>query len=602
MKSPQNVITHDVIVVGAGLAGTWAAMIASQEGVKDIGVLSKIHPLRSHSGAAQGGIAGALNNVRPVAGTGPRGPLEQIPPGEEPVDSWELHMFDTIKGSDWLGDQDAIEIMVKEAIDIVYEYEHMGCVFSRTKDGRIAQRRFGGHSAPRANFAADWTGHVLLHTAHEQALKNGVKFYSEWYALDLIVEDNVCRGVVALEIQTGKIVMMRAKAVVFGTGGYGRAWRITSNATANTGDGVAIAYRAGVPLMDMEFVQFHPTGLYQHGILMSEACRGEGGYLRNKAGERFMEQYAPDKMELAPRDLVSRSEQTEINEGRGALDDGQAILLDMTHLGREKIMERLPQVRDIALNFAGVDIIDAPVPIQPTAHYSMGGIPTDVNGQVIADNQGTPVVGFYAAGECACVSVHGANRLGTNSLLEASVFGRRAGHAAAEFIKGGASLHPVNGDPATVAQVRLERLMEPVAKGKEENWGKLAKELKSTMTDNCGIFRSDESLQQALRDVKGLQARFTHARVMDRTRRFNTDILGALETENLLAFAEVIVTSALARTESRGAHSRTDYKKRDDEEWLKHTMAHRGADTTPSLSYKDVNIDWEKYPPQERKY
>lgn len=594
-------ITHDVIVVGAGLAGTWAAMIASQEGVSNVGVLSKLHPLRSHSGAAQGGIAAALNNVRPVPGTGPRGPLEQIPPGDELIDSWELHMFDTIKGSDWLGDHDAIEIMVKDAIDIVYEYEHMGCVFSRTPDGRIAQRRFGGHSTPRANYAADWTGHVLLHTIHEQALKHGVTFYSEWVALDLIVEDNVCKGVVAMDIQTGKLFTMRAKAVMFGTGGYGRAWKITSNATANTGDGVAIAYNAGVPLMDMEFVQFHPTGLYQHGILMSEACRGEGGYLRNASGERFMEKYAPDKMELAPRDLVSRSEQTEIDEGRGVGDDGQGVLLDMTHLGREKICERLPQVRDIALNFAGVDIIDAPVPIQPTAHYSMGGIPATVDGQVIADAAGTPVVGFYAAGECACISVHGANRLGTNSLLDASVFGRRAGHAIAEFVKGGAQLRSIEGDPVERSRQRIKRLTSDAPNGKGENWAKIARELKETMMKNAGIFRDEARLKVALQDIKHLQERFVNARVMDKSSRFNTDILGAIETENLLTFSEVIAVSALERTESRGAHSRTDYPKRDDQNWIKHTVAHQSEDG-PVLSYRDVTIDWEKYPPQERKY
>jgi succinate dehydrogenase / fumarate reductase flavoprotein subunit len=600
--SNSEVITHDVIIVGAGLAGSWAAMTASQQGVTNIGVLSKVHPLRSHSGAAQGGIAAALNNVRPVAGTGPRGPLEQIPSGEELVDSWELHMFDTIKGSDWLGDQNAIEIMVKDAIDIVYEYEHMGCVFSRTEDGRIAQRRFGGHSAPRANFAADWTGHVLLHTIHEQAVKNGVKFYAEWYAMELIIEDNICRGLVAMNILTGEIHVMRAKAVMFATGGYGRAWKITSNATANTGDGVAIAYNAGVPLMDMEFVQFHPTGVYGHGILMSEACRGEGGYLTNANGERFMEKYAPDKMELAPRDLVSRSEQTEIDEGRGVGDDGLGIYLDMRHLGREKIMERLPQVREIALNFAGVDIIDEPAPIQPTAHYSMGGIPADVNGQVIADKDNTPVVGFYAGGECSCISVHGANRLGTNSLLDASVFGRRAGKAMADFIKGGAELHPVPADAGTKARARVEHLKSAPEGGKAESWSKIAEELKSEMTLNAGIFRDEEKLTAALARIKTLQGRFKNARVMDTSTRFNTDILGALETEHLLTFAEVIVSSGLARQESRGAHSRTDYPKRDDEKWLKHTMAHKNGDEAPALSYKEVNIDWEKDPPQERKY
>jgi len=591
-------ITHDVIIVGAGLAGSWAAMTASREGVKNIGVISKIHPLRSHSGAAQGGIAAALNNVRPVKDTGPRGPLEQIPPGDEPVDSWELHMFDTIKGSDWLGDQDSIEIMVKEAPSIIYEYEHMGCVFSRTPDGRIAQRRFGGHSAPRANYAADYTGHVLLHTIHEQCLKNGVKFYAEWYCMSLIIEDNVCRGIVAMDVLTGEIYTMRAKAVMFGTGGYGRAFKITSNAYANTGDGVAIAYDAGVPLMDMEFVQFHPTGIYGHGILMSEACRGEGGYLINKDGERFMEKYAPDKMELAPRDLVSRSEQTEIDEGRGIGDDGLGIYLDMRHLGREKIMERLPQVRDIALHFAGVDIIDEPAPIQPTAHYSMGGIPTNADGQVLANAAGDPVVGFYAAGEAACVSVHGANRLGTNSLLEASLFGKRSGRAIAEFVNGGAELQPLIGDPADRQRQRVKGMLE--CEG-DENVEALAQKLKSTMTDKCGIYRTEAKLNEALDTVHDLQERFPQTCVMDKSSRFNTDLLAALETEHLLTFSEVIVAGALARTESRGAHFRTDYPKRDDENWIKHTVAHKTNDG-PALSYKDVYIDWEKYPPQERKY
>jgi succinate dehydrogenase / fumarate reductase flavoprotein subunit len=592
-------LTHDVIIIGAGLAGTWAAMTASKEGVEDVAVISKIHPLRSHSSAAQGGIAAALNNVRPVADTGPRGPLEQIPPGDDPIDSWELHMFDTVKGSDWLGDQDAIEIMVKDAIEIVFEYEHMGCVFSRTPDGRIAQRRFGGHSVPRANYAADWTGHVLLHTIHEQALRHGVRFYSEWYAMDLIVEDNICRGIVAMDILTGEIHTMRAKAVMFATGGYGRAFRITSNAFANTGDGVAIAYSAGVPLMDMEFVQFHPTGVYKHGILMSEACRGEGGYLVNNLGERFMENYAPDRMELAPRDLVSRSEQTEIDEGRGIGADGEGIYLDMRHLGRDKILARVPQVREIGLKFAGVDIIDDPAPIQPTAHYSMGGIPANASGQVIADAEGTPVTGLFAAGECSCISVHGANRLGTNSLLDASVFGRRTGRAMAEFIKGGAELHPVSGDPAGRNREHIERMM---GNGGSESVEQIAQELKSAMTANCGIFRDDGKLQIALKDVRQLQERFQSATIMDKDSRFNTDVLAALETEHLLTFSEVIVVGALARTESRGAHWRTDHPTRDDENWLKHTLAHRDKDGKPVLNYKDVTIDWDRYPPQERKY
>ncbi len=600
----SDVITHDIIIVGAGLAGSWAAMIAARQGIKNIGVLSKVHPLRSHSGAAQGGIAAALGNVRPVAGTGSRGALEQVPMGDDPVDSPELHMFDTIKGSDWLGDQDKIDVLVHDAIDIVYEYEHMGCVFSRTEDGRINQRRFGGHSAPRANFAADYTGHVLLHTVHEQCLKLGVNFYSEWYVLELLVEDGVTYGLIAMNILTGELHTLLGKAVMFATGGYGRAWKITSNATANTGDGVAIAYNAGVPLMDMEFVQFHPTGIYKHGILMSEACRGEGGYLTNAKGERFMENYAPDKMELAPRDLVSRSEQTEIDEGRGVGEDAKGIYLDMTHLGAEKILSRLPQVREIAMNFLGVDIIDAPAKIQPTAHYSMGGIPTDVNGQVIRDATGTPFTGFFAAGECACVSVHGANRLGTNSLLEASVFGRRAGHEMAKFVQSGATIPSVKTHHLTEKQrTRIRNIMDnPHLKGKGGNISSLAEELKWNMTDNCGIFRDDERLAQALKTIQDLQVRFKTAEVMDKSSRFNTDVLMALETDNLLTFSEVIVAGALARTESRGAHSRTDHKKRNDDDWLKHTIAIRNEDGKPDLTYKAVNIDWERYPPQERKY
>ncbi|HNS01590.1 MAG TPA: FAD-dependent oxidoreductase [Anaerolineae bacterium] len=594
-----EIIVHDILIVGAGLAGSWAAMVAAKQGVQDVAVLSKIHPLRSHSGAAQGGIAGALNNVRPVAGGGPDGPLEQIPAGDAPIDSVDLHVFDTIKGSDWLGDQDAIEIMCREAIDVLYEYEHMGCVFSRTPDGRIAQRRFGGHSTPRANYAADWTGHVLLHTIHEQALRHKVKFYNEWYCMDLIIEDNVCRGVVAMDVLQGKIYTMRAKAVLFGTGGYGRAYKITSNAFANTGDGVAIAYNAGIPLMDMEFVQFHPTGLYKHGILMSEACRGEGGYLLNNKHERFMERYAKGKMELAPRDLVSRSEQQEIDEGRGVEADGQGIWLDLRHLGREKIMERLPQVRELAIDFVGVDPIEGLVPIQPTAHYSMGGIAADADGQVIADLAGTPVVGFYAAGEAACISVHGANRLGTNSLLDASVFGRRAGYAMARFVQNGAALQPVSGDPAQRSRARVQALLDNPGTELVED---VAQDLKTTMTNNCGIFRDEARLQQAMREIKVLQARFKNARTMDKSSRFNTDLLATLEADHMLTFSEVIVAGALARQESRGAHSRTDFPQRDDDRWLVHTMAHKNGADGPQLSFKPVTIDYDKYPPQERKY
>ncbi|NDJ34591.1 MAG: FAD-binding protein, partial [Chloroflexi bacterium] len=441
------------------------------------------------------------------------------------------------------------------------------------------------------------------HTIHEQALKHGITFYAEWYLMVLLIEEGVCRGIVALDIASGDLIVMRAKAVMFGTGGYGRAWAITSNATANTGDGVAVAYNAGVPLMDMEFVQFHPTGLYGKGILMSEACRGEGGYLTNSLGERFMAAYAPDKMELAPRDLVSRSEQTEIEAGRGVGPDAKGVYLDMRHLGAEKILERLPQVRELALKFSGVDIIEAPVAIQPTAHYSMGGIPATAEGQVITGPDGTPVVGFYAAGECACISVHGANRLGTNSLLGASVFGRRAGIAMAEFVLDGAELRPVRGDPAARTRARIAHLMDDSTRdGEPENVNHIAAELKATMTDNCGVFRDEERLQAAQETIHQLQERFERARITDRSCRFNTDLLNAVETENLLTFAEVIVASGLARTESRGAHFRTDYPQRDDAHWLKHTLACKQTDGRPALAYKPVTIFWDRYPPQERAY
>ena len=441
----HSVHRHDVVIVGAGLAGMRAAVEASAE--FDVAVLSKIFPTRSHSGAAQGGIAAALAN--------------------EEEDHWEWHMFDSVKGSDYLGDQDAIEVLVREAPIVVREFEHMGCPFSRTPEGRIAQRMFGGHTKDfgrggpilRACYAADRTGHVLLHTLYEVCLRNQVRFYPEFYALSLIVRDGVCRGVVGWDVIGGGVHVFHAKAVLFGTGGYGQVFKINSNALASTGDGLSLALRAGVPLEDMEFVQFHPTGLYKSGILVSEAARGEGGYLTNDKGERFMERYAPSKMELAPRDLVSRSIQTEINEGRGI--GGEAYVnCDLRHLGAEKIMTLLPQIHELATKFMDIDCIKEPIPIQPTAHYSMGGIPTDVDCRVLLDGTSKPLAGFYAAGECACVSVHGANRLGTNSCLEASLFGRRAGKAIVGFLRETRDFPELPSDAADAAIAEVERLLE----------------------------------------------------------------------------------------------------------------------------------------------
>jgi len=405
-------IKHDVVIVGSGLAGMRAALEVC-EGL-DVAILSKVYPTRSHSGAAQGGIAASLGNSE--------------------SDSWEEHLYDTVKGGDFLNDQDAVEEYVKAAPRVIYELEHYGCVFSRTPDGKIAQRSFGGHSKPRACFSADRTGHAILHALHEQLLKRSksIKIYSEWYMHSLVLDGDRCNGIVVSDIRTGAVEVMQAKAVIFATGGYGRVFNITSNAFASTADGVMAAFRAGIPLEDAEFVQYHPSGLYRQGILFSEAARSEGGYLLNGEGERFMDKYAPSRMELAPRDIVARAEQSEMDAGRGV--DGKDIIhLDLRHLGEARIMERLPQIRQLGIDFIGVDCVKDPLPIQPTAHYSMGGIPTDKFGQVITDAEGTHVKGFFAAGECACVSVHGANRLGTNSLLEAVVFGERAGKSAFEY-------------------------------------------------------------------------------------------------------------------------------------------------------------------------
>lgn len=568
-------LQHDVVIVGSGLAGMSAALEIC--GQLDVAIVSKVYPTRSHSGAAQGGIAASLGNSEP--------------------DSQEEHMYDTVKGSDFLGDQDAIEIFTRDAPETIYRLENMGCVFSRTREGKIAQRAFGGHSHPRACYAADRTGHAMLHALYEQVMKQGkrITIYPEWYLMSLIVRDNICRGIVIYDIRNGNFEVVRAKGVIFATGGYGRAYKITSNAFANTGDGIIAAFNAGVPLEDMECVQFHPTGLFGQGILVSEAARGEGGYLINGKGERFMEKYAPAKMELAPRDIVSRSEQREIDEGRG-IDGKDYIHLDLRHLGKDKIMERLPQVRQLGIDFIGVDCITDPVPIQPTAHYSMGGIPTDKDGHVIIDDKGTQLTGFFAAGECACISVHGANRLGTNSLLDAVVFGKRTGIAALKFAKG--PRLPDMKEEEVLAPVK-EKINAIFSSPGTESINDIRDELKENMMSNCGVFREKEGLTKGLEKVKELRERYKKGKITDTGKVFNSELIEVLELGHMLEFSEIILIGAIAREESRGAHSRTDFPKRDDQNWLKHTLAYLTADGI-ELKYKPVIIT--KYQPEERKY
>jgi succinate dehydrogenase / fumarate reductase flavoprotein subunit len=560
-------ITHDIIIIGGGLAGMRAALEASKE--VDTAVISKQHPLRSHSGAAQGGIAAVLDGWAEKIG-----------------DSLESHIYDTVKGSDYLGDQDAIEILCREAPRDIRSMDKMGAIFSRTEEGMIAQRDFGGHSYARTCYAADKTGHILLQTLYEQMMKNRVKVYSEWHVVSLIIHNNICRGVVAYDMAGGRLQVIRARAVLLATGGYGRAFSITSNAHANTGDGLALAYRAGVPLQDMEFVQFHPTGLYKHGILITEGSRGEGGYLVNRNGERFMERYAPSKMELASRDVISRAIQTEIEQGRGI--DGY-IHLDLRHLGAELIMERLAQIHDIALSFANVDCVHDPIPIQPTAHYSMGGIPTDINGRVLG------VSGLFAAGECACVSVHGANRLGGNSLLETIVFGRRAGISAVRYVKKAA----IEGVSSRTLDSIEHEFYDLAQMDGSESVADIKNELQTVMTGKCGIFRDSRKLAEAVKETRILRERFNNIGISDRGMIFNTEMMEALELRNLLDFSEVIAASALAREESRGAHYRTDHPERDDAGWLKHTLAYR-SETGPLLEYKPVTIT--SYKPERRVY
>lgn len=566
----------EAVVVGAGLAGLMAALEIARHG-HQVAVLTKVYPTRSHSGAAQGGIAASLANVA--------------------EDSEELHMFDTVKGSDYLGDQDVIEFFVAEARKTVYEFEHMGVPFSRTEDGRINQRPFGGHSSPRACFSADITGHVLLHTLYEQCLKHNVHFYSEFQVFSLLIENDVSLGVVAWDIRSGGLHIFHSKTVLLATGGYGRAFKITSNAFANTGDHLALVLEQGLPLEDMEFVQFHPTGLYKYGILLSEAARGEGAYLLNGKGERFMKKYAPEKMELAPRDVISRAEQTEIDEGRG-IDGMDYVHLDLRHLGREKIMERLPQVWELALNYLKVDGLKEPIPIQPTAHYSMGGVPANIKTEVIRDARGTVVKGLYCAGEAACLSLHGANRLGTNSLQDAASFGRIAGQSMSEFMAVN-GYEKMKGSPLELAQGKISALME--GKGKEKH-AVIRGELQEDMTRYCGVFRNEKDMLKLKKIIKDLQERYKEVTIADKGSVFNLDLVEAVELGNLLSFSEVIVAGALARKESRGAHFRSDYPKRDDKNWLRHTLAWR-TDRGVKLDHsKRVVIYMDRYPPQERKY
>ncbi len=571
---------YDAVIVGAGGAGLRAALAAASR--CSVAVVSKLYPTRSHTGAAQGGMCAALGNL------------------EE--DSWEWHAFDTVKGSDYLGDQPAIEIMCREAVDAVIELEHFGLPFSRTPDGRIDQRRFGGHTrnhgeAPvkRACYAADRTGHMILQTLYQQCIARDVKFFDEFQVLDVVITEGRPAGVVALELATGEIHVFHSKAVLWATGGYGRMYKVTSNAHALTGDGPAICYRRGIPLEDVEFFQFHPTGIYRLGILLSEAARGEGGILLNDKGERFMERYAPTIKDLAPRDIVSRSIYTEIREGRG-IDGKDYVHLSVAHLDEKVIDEKLPDITDFVRTYLGIEPKTDPIPIQPTAHYAMGGIPTDTDARVVLDEKDTPMPGMYAAGECACVSVHGANRLGTNSLLDIVVFGRRGGLHMADFVHD-ADFPELDEGPAR----RLEEQIEALKKRDEgERVGQIREELQQTMMDNAGVFRTAETLEKAKADIAQLRERYRKIAIDDSSRVFNTDLTEAIELGFLLDLSQVLVESALARRESRGGHYREDFPERDDENFLKHTLAYRRADGEIEIRYKPVKLG--KYKPQERKY
>jgi len=575
---------YDVLIVGAGGAGMRAALESSSRA--RTAVLTKLYPTRSHTGAAQGGMCAALANV------------------EE--DNWEWHTFDTVKGGDYLVDQDAAEVMCREAIDAVLDLEKMGLPFNRTPQGRIDQRRFGGHTrkhgeAPvrRSCFAADRTGHMILQTLYQQCIKQDVDFFNEFYVLDLLMTDGCASGVVAYELATGDIHVFSGKSVVLATGGYGKVYRTTSNAHTLTGDGMGIVWRNGLPLEDMEFFQFHPTGLAGLGVLLSEAARGEGGILRNKDGERFMERYAPTIKDLAPRDMVARAMANEVREGRGCGPEGHYVYLDLTHLDPKHIDEKLPDITEFARTYLGVEPYNEPIPVFPTAHYAMGGVPTNIRGEALSDNVHV-VPGLYAAGEVACVSVHGANRLGTNSLLDINVFGRRAGANAAAYAQTLDHLELPDEPAASVIEM-VESLRDATG---TERVHAIRSELQATMDLNAQVYRTEGSLKQALSDIEQLKVRFRHASVQDKGRRFNTDLLEAVELGFLLELAEVLVVSALARNESRGGHFREDYPTRDDVNFMRHTMAYRqvGADGDVAIRLDYKPVVQTRYRPMERKY
>jgi len=565
----MNLVDHDVLVVGGGLAGLRAAIEIKKAGF-DVAILSRVHPLRSHSGAAQGGINAALGNVS----TGIK-------------DSWENHALDTIKGSDYLADQNAVKILCQEAVEKVIELEHWGALFTRTKEGKIAQRSFGGTEFPRTCFISDRTGHHLLHTLFEQSVRLQIPLYEEWMVLSLIVDQGRCTGLLAFNLFEGKIVPFRAYSVILATGGYGRIYIKSTNALINTGSGCNLAFQGGAPLKDMEFVQFHPTTLFGTNILISEAARGEGGILINARGERFMERYAPKLLELAPRDIVARAIQIEIDEGRG-FEEGY-VHLDLRHLGEKTIKERLPGIREIAIHFAGLDPIEHPLPVQPAQHYSMGGISTDLEGE-------TPIAGLFAAGECACVSVHGANRLGGNSLLETIVFGARAGKKACERIGGKKADEEIFKRYLKAFEDRLKIIFEGNGK---ESCPKIRDELRGMMTSCVGIFREEKKLLWAKEKIEALKDRFRSIRLKNKPLAFNFELIQYFDLESMLNIAEVIIEGALERKESRGAHYRLDYPFRDDQNWLKHTLAYK-EENHIRLEYQEVMIA--EYPPIERKY